>query len=271
MKKKSKKQYRPISGQTWYEKLLDRITREENLRWSPILIYGYSAVLFFAIFLLSNVMELYDLADIFFHLWYALFPMVVVFAMINPICGLWEFRAERKLQKPICQYLEKHSRGTYDELVTHCMPLKLHLGIDRAIENLLQQRALIEEPDGSFRLPNENDRQAWRDAYAAEFGVKVSLEELKKIFDPDLNEWDESLVIEFSLHGRDGEMGWWKEDSHDVFWLMIDSNTRLDFASFHEMAEARVFDGQSLKEVCGDIILTDINHWYASAWMEEVF
>ena len=31
--KRQKKQYRPIAGQIWYEKVLDWITREENFKW----------------------------------------------------------------------------------------------------------------------------------------------------------------------------------------------------------------------------------------------
>lgn len=144
----------PIIGQRWYEKLLDGITQGESFRWSIVGIIGYAVLLVFGVYLLANVMNQPDMADVLIKLWCPLFSVAAILAMINPLSSFWEIRAERKLQKLIKEYIGEHSRCTYDELVTRCMPLKIHLGMDPAIENMLPCRELVEEECGSFRLPN---------------------------------------------------------------------------------------------------------------------
>ena len=137
MKKRQKKQYRPIAGQRWYEKVLDWITREENLRWSPIGIWVYTGSMVLGVYISANVLELFDISDLIFAVWFRFLPVIAAIAAINPLSSFWGERAEKKLQKPIREYVEEKGRCTYDELVTQCMPIKIHLGIDSAIEKML--------------------------------------------------------------------------------------------------------------------------------------
>lgn len=61
--KRQRKQYRPIAGQTWYETVLDWITREENFRWSLAVIGAYAAFLFLGVYISGNLMNRPDIAD----------------------------------------------------------------------------------------------------------------------------------------------------------------------------------------------------------------
>ena len=271
MKKRQKKQYRPISGQRWHEKLLDWITHEENCRWSAIGIWAYTVLMLISVYISANTMNRPDIADIFMKLWFRFFPVVVVLAMINPLSGSWGLRAEKKLQKSIKEYIEKYGRCTYDELIVQCMPVKIHLGIDSAVEKMLQYRELVQEEDGRFRLPTDEDRRKWREEDLEEFGVKISFEDLEKIFVLDLKELGESIDIEFSLAEHDGYwMGKTEDDSGaDIFWLMPGTGARLDFTTFQEMSEASVFDEQSLESVWDNVTLTFINDHDMVFWLEE--
>lgn len=115
--KQQKKQYRPIAGQTWYEKVLDWITREENYRWSAIWIGVYGVFLLFAVYISANLMNRPDIADLVLGVWFRIFPVVVVVAAINPLSGIWGLRAEGKLHKSIKDYLAAHNYCTYGALL----------------------------------------------------------------------------------------------------------------------------------------------------------
>lgn len=270
MKKRQKKQYRPIAGQRWYEKLLDWITREENLRWSIIGIWGYTGFMFLSICILTNVLELFDIADLFFAVWFRFLPVVVAVAAINPLSGIWDIRAEKRLQKPIKEYIEMHGHCTYDELVTQCMPVKIHLGIDSAIKKMLLQHDLVLVEDHHYRFPTDEDQKRWREERLEECGAKISFEDLERIFTLDLEELGESIDIEFTLGEHDGYwMGKTVDDSGtDIFWLMPGTGTQFDFTSFQEMSKASVFDERSLESVWDDVILTFINDHDMDFWLE---
>ena len=91
--------------------------------------------------------------------WFWCLPVVVLVAMVNPLSGGGGLQAEKKLQKPIREYIEQHGRCTYDELGVWCMSVKIHLGIDSAIEKMLRYKELVQEEDGQFRLPTDEDRK----------------------------------------------------------------------------------------------------------------
>ena len=130
-----------------------------------------------------------------------------------------------------------------------------------AIEKMLQCHELVWE-DGSYRLPTDEDRKKWREQWLAEWGVKISFEDLKKIFALELKELEESIDIEFSLGEHDGLWIGKTEDKTsgaDIFWVSAGTGERCDFTTFQEMAEAKLFDGKSLKSVWGDVTLTFIS------------
>ena len=269
--KQPKKQYRPIAGQTWYEKVLDWITREENCRWSAIWIWTYAAFLLLGVYISANLMNRPDIADLVLRVWFQIFPVVVIVAAINPLSGIGGLRAESNLQKAIKDYLAAHSHCTYDELVAYCMPIKIHLGIDPAIEKMLQCHELVWEDD-YYRLPTDEDRKKWRGGWLAEYGVKISFEDLEKVFALDLKELGESIEIEFSLGEYDGL---WvgktenKTSGADVFWLSEAAGKRRDFTTFQEMSEVKLFDGKSLKSVWADVTLTSANDHDMISWPSE--
>lgn len=269
--KMQKKQYHPIAGQTWYEKVLDWITREENFRWLLTGIGAYAAFLLLGVYISANLLNQPDIADIVLGVWFRVFPVVVVVAATNPLSGIWGLRAEGKLQKPIKDYLAAHNRCTYDELVAYCMPIKIHLGIDSAIEKMLQCHELVWEDD-CYRLPTDEDRKKWREQWLAEWGVKISFEDLKKIFALELKELEESIDIEFSLGEHDGLWIGKTEDTisgADIFWVSAGTGERCDFTTFQEMVEAKLFGGKSLKSVWVDVTLTCISDQDMRFWLDE--
>ena len=166
--KRQKKQYRPIAGQRWYEKVLGWITQEENFRWSVIGMISYAGILVLGGYISANIMNRPDIVGAVIKVWFGFFPVVIVVVMINPWSGGWGVQAEKKLQGPIKEYLRIHGYSTYNELVAHCMPLKIHLGIDWTLESMLQHRELILEEDGRYRLPTDEDRKNWREEDLAE-------------------------------------------------------------------------------------------------------
>ena len=129
-----KKQYRPIAGQTWYEKVLDWITREENFKWLITGIGLYVVLMLLGTYISANILNQKDVADAFFKVWCAVFPVVLAMVLLNPLSTIWDFYSEKKFREMIKNYLAAHNRCTYDELVAYCMPIKIHLGINSAIE-----------------------------------------------------------------------------------------------------------------------------------------
>ena len=128
--KQRKKQYRPIADQTWFERILDWFTREENFGWSIIGIVFYAALMLIGTYISANVLKQKGTVDVFFKVWLAAFPVVVAIVLFNPLSTAWAFCTEKKLQKLIKDYLAAHNRCIYDEMVAYCMPIKIHLGID---------------------------------------------------------------------------------------------------------------------------------------------
>lgn len=267
--KQHKKQYRPIAGQTGFERILDWIAREENFRWTLIGIVLYAALMIIGTYISANVLKQTDMADAFFKMWFAFFPAVAAMALLNPLSVAWGFHAERKLRNRIKDYLAAHNRCIYDELVSYCMPIRIHLGIDSAIEKMLQCHELVCE-DGCYHLPTDEDRKKWREQRLAEYGIKISFEDLKECFAVDLKELGENIEIGFSLGEHDGLWMGKTEDAAsgtDIFWLSTGTGERSDFTTFREMAEANVFDGENLESVWADVTLTSINDF----WLDEHF
>ena len=265
--KRHKKQYRPITGQTWYEKVLDWITREENFKWLITGIGLYVVLMLLGTYISANILNQKDVADAFFKVWCAVFPVVLAMVLLNPLSTIWDFYSEKKFREMIKNYLAAHDRCIYDELVAYCMPIKIHLGIDSTIEKMLQCHELVWE-DGYYRLPTDEDQKKWREKWLAECGVKISFEDLEKLFALDLKELEESIDIEFSLGEHDSLWIGKTEDKvsgADIFWVSAGTGDRRNFMTFQELAEAKLFDGKSLRSVWADVTLTSINDF----WLDE--
>ena len=269
---RQKKRYPPIEGQTWWEKVLDRMTRPENFKWSLILLVMYTVLLFLSVYILANILERPDIADILFDTGYRALPLVIAVAFINPLGGLWSLRAGRKFQIPIKRLVEQLGSCTYSELVTRISPVKIHSGIDDALELLLRSHELVLEND-RYRLPALEDHKRWRKEYLLACDVRISFEDLEKLFSLDLDKEDGDTSIGFSL--IDGGDYWiWKGTDKTSgatrFFFSSESQGQQDFATFQELAAANLFDGQSLRSVWGDAALIFFNdHEDIEWWLEK--
>jgi len=145
MKKQEKKIYRPITGQRWYEKFLDWATREETYRRLVVLPLSYGGFLLFGGLFLAKLANLPIILYAALGVWVCLFLNTLLFATIGALGGGWELRVQKKLRKRVYEYISAHEQSTYNELVEHCMPLKIHLGIDYALEIMFDHRELVSE------------------------------------------------------------------------------------------------------------------------------
>lgn len=275
--KQQEKQRHSIAGQRWYEKLLDRITSEENFRWSLILLGVYVAILLFGTYILANVLEWFDISELFFNVWSLTFPLVALVAMINPWAGVWRLWSGHKLQKPILEQVEQHGSRTYDELVSQCMPLKIHLGIDDALEWLLRTRELVlyvnEQGEACYRLPTEEDRENWHREFLKENGETLTVEELHRILSMDSRHFSDGILIWFSLGEQDG---FWmgkteREDSDEqAIWIEADDVPYQEFMTFEELIQTKLIRGKSLYEIWDELVFFSIEGESPSSWYDRV-
>ncbi len=94
----------------------------------------------------------------------------------------------------------------------------------------------------------------------------IQYEQIQRLF--SFNTQEKFCVeIQFMLKGSAkydycwmGKM-WSKEEQKDVFWygLTPDGKNAYDYATFEEMANAPVFDGCSLKDVWGQVVIEEID------------
>ena len=275
--KQQKKQRCPIAGQRWYEKLLDWLTSEESFRWSLILLGVYVAILLFGASLLANILEWPDATDLFLNMWLLMFPFVAIIAMINPWASGWALRKQRKLQNPILSCVKQHGSRTYDELVCQCMPIKIHLGIDEALEYLLRTHELVsyvnEQGKTCYRLPTEEDRKNWHREFLKENGESLAVEELQKILSMDARRFSDGILIWFCL-GKHDEFWMGKTEREDsdeqALWIEADDVPYKEFTTFEELLQAKLIQGKSLCEVWDDLIFLSIEGESPSSWYERV-
>ena len=154
---RQKKEYKPIAGQKWWEKILDWITLEDSFKFSLILLTAYALLLLIPIYIMTNNSSASGAAETFMKVWLVtLFPISAL-AMLNPCSAGWGLRMEQKLQQPIKDYVEENNSCTYDELIVRFMPVKIHLGIDDTLEHLLDSHELVLEND-RYRLPTLEEK-----------------------------------------------------------------------------------------------------------------
>lgn len=276
MKRQKKQQY-PIAGQRWYEKFLDWITSEENFRWSLILLGAYVAILLFGVYILANILEWSDAADMFLDVWIFILPLVAIMAMINPWAEGWSLWKKWRLQKPILEQVEQHGSRTYDELVSNCMPVKIHLGIDDALEWLLRTRELVlyinEQGENCYRLPTEEDRESWNREFLEENGEKLTVEQVQTILSMDGRHFGDGILIWFSWGEQDK---FWmgkteREDSDEqAIWIEADDVTYQEFVTFEELIQAKLIRGKSLCEIWDELVFLSIEGESPSSWYERV-
>lgn len=271
---RQKKQYPPIEGQKWWEKVLDWMTREDSFKFSIILLSTYTLLLLIPIYLMANSPNSSNAAEAFMKFWFVIFLPVSALAMFNPCSAGWGFRMAQKLQHSIKDYVEENNICTYDELIAQFMPVKIHLGIDDALKYLLDSHQLVFECD-RYRFPTLEEKMIRHRALLAEYGVKISFSDLEKIFSLDLSETEGSTSIEFSLLDELDSSYWiWKDideiSGNEQFFFSTAPKHRQEFPSFHALADTALFNGQNLREVWDNTAITFLNdHWDISGWVQE--
>lgn len=270
---RQKKQYPPIEGQKWWEKVLDWMTREDSFKFSIILLSIYTLLLLIPIYLMTNSPNSSDAAEAFMKFWFVIFLPVSALAMFNPCSAGWGFRMAQKLQHSIKDYVEENNSCTYDELIAQFMPVKIHLGIDDALKHLLDSHQLVFECD-RYRLPTLEEKMSRHKALLAEFGVKISFFALEEIFSLDLYETEGCTSIEFSLLDELDSSYWiWKDmdesSDKEQFFFSTAPKHQLVFPSFQALADADLFNGKNLSEVWENAFITFLNdHWDINDWIQ---
>ena len=266
-----KKQYRPIAGQKWWEKVLDWVSRDESFRFSNLLLIAYATLLLIPAYMISNTTNRLDAAEIFMSFWFRGLVPVGILAMLNPCCSDWGLRLERKLKQPIKDHITQHGPCTYNELITLFMPFKIHLGIDDALETLVNSRNLVCAGD-LYRLPSPEDRKQWFDEWFEAYSKEYTFGLLEDIFALDLKRFDCGITIQF--YTQTGANFWIikeeEETSGQVYYQVISPQDNImTFKTFQELAAAPIFDGQSLREVWSErVVLTYINDEDIDWWIE---
>ena len=268
----SKKQYLPIEDQKWWEKFLDRITRTENFKWSIFSLALYAVFHFLAVYISANILARPDISDILFDAGHNVLPLVIAVVLINPLSGLWALRAEHTLQQPIKDLVAQHGSCTYSQLVTQVMPVKIHLGIDDALEFLLRTHQLVLKNE-RYQLPTQKDRKLLRKESLLERDIRISFEELEKLFSSTPDGEDGNISIGFSLISGSDYRIWTDDDDSSGatrFFCRSDTNGQRSFPTFQALAAADLFDGQSLRAVWDDAVLTFFNdHEDIEWWLEK--
>ena len=187
---------------------------------------------------------------------------------IEGIGNCVERSVKRRVSGKIEQYITENVSCSYDELISAAMNIRVHRGFDEALAEFEHDRKFSVH-DGICRLPTSEDKRRWRDMDVDLYGV--SFEELEQVFAHPLEWYGGKLRIEFSVWG-DEEQRLEKElneqTNTELYICTVADGGRWEFASFAELADALLFDGQTLKEVCGRICVSYANDF---SWPGEFF
>lgn len=259
-----KKKYRPIRGQKWWERVLDILTSWD---W-------YKFFIFHNVFLLIwmvPAMKLFDgdervlilvvlylLGDVFF----------VIAELTTLVVDVWKWKRENAIRTRAVEFIREKKQCTYDDFAEHCMPIRIHRGLDEVLERLGNSRAFVVH-DGIYRLPSGEEKRRWHAEDVAMYGV--SFGELEQVFAHPLARYCGELRIEFSV---------WEDEEHclekvqdvktgaEIYVCTMAGGERYEFASFAELAAAPLFDGKNLREVCEKIAVSYANDF---SWTPEFF
>ena len=269
---RQKKQYRPIAGQKRWEKVLDWVVREENFKYFAFVPWIYLLLFLGAPFQVATfIFDRSDIIDPVFRLWKIGFVPVILISFINSFASDWGLRMERKLKQPIKDHITQHGPCTYDELISLFMPIKIHLGIDAALESLVNSRDLVCDGD-LYRLPSPEDRKRWFDAWFEDYSKDYTFGLLEDIFALDLKRFECDITVQF--YTRSGADFWISKEEDESsglvhYRVMLSPEKTLTFETFPELADSRIFDGQTLRKVWEDhIVLTYINDEDVDWWLE---
>ncbi|MBQ3135747.1 MAG: hypothetical protein IJB75_08100 [Oscillospiraceae bacterium] len=257
-----KKKYRPIRGQTWWEKILDVVTREYPLNQIEMIVFSITllGMIAFLVLLVGLKIEFSRPVKLMI-VWGEVGLMFLSYILwgIEWLGGRTERSVKRRVSEKIEQYVTENVSCGYDELIRTVMNVRIHRGFDEALKELESERKLAVY-DGICRLPTREDKDRWR---AQEVKVSgVSFETLTQVFAHSLEALGGELRIEFSV---------WEDEAHrlekvmdeqtntDLYVCTVAGGERREFSSFAELSDAPLFDGQTLKEVCDRICVSCAN------------
>ena len=266
-----KKEYRPIRGQTWWEKIFDVITREYPLNQIEMIVFIFTFWGLIAFLILLEVLKIEFSRPV---------NLIIVWGDVGLVFLsyiLWgiewigtrtERSVKRRALKKIEQYITENVSCGYDELIRAVMKVRIHRGFDEALKEL-EFEGKLAVYDDICRLPTREDKDRWRAQNVKVYGV--SFEELKQVFAHSPERFGGELRIEFSV---------WEDEAHrlekerneqtnaELYICTVAGGERREFSSFAELADAPLFDGQTLREVCGRICVSYANGF---SWPPEFF
>lgn len=266
-----KKEYRPIRGQKWWEKILDVITREYPIDKIELIVCFCAFLGMIAIWALRGVMDRMLSREEILVILLGEFSLVALWYIL---CGIeWigrrvEKTVKKRVSGKIEQYVTANGSCTYDELMDAVMKIRIHRGFDEALEKFESDRKLA-VADGVCRVPTDEDKNRWRDDDIDLYGV--SFEELEQVFAHPLEWFGGELWIEFSV---------WEDEVHriekvqdartngEVCVCTVAGGERWEFSNFAELADAPLFKGKNLREVCNRICVSYANGY---DWPREFF
>ena len=266
-----KKEYRPICGQKWWEKFLDVATREYPLNKIETIVnfcgfFGALAVLFLVKVVKPQISRRAELMIILAVA--ALLILWHILCIIEWIGNSVERSVKRRVSGKIEQDVTVNGSCSYNELISAVMKVRIHRGFDKALREFESERKLAFF-DGICRVPTAEDRSRWRDDDVDLYGV--SFEELEQVFAHPLEWFGGELRIEFSVWEDEVhrlEKEWDAQTKAEQYICTVASGERWGFSSFAELADAPIFDGQNLCEVCGRICVSYANDF---SWTPEFF
>ena len=94
-------------------------------------------------------------------MWLAVEAINVIIELLSLTVQSWELRHEREIAVQVETYIAEHNDCTYDELAVHCMPGKIHVGLESAVQNLVYFQKIVRYTDNGtvrLRLPTEEER-----------------------------------------------------------------------------------------------------------------
>ena len=264
-----KKTLPPINGQTQYEKFIDFLAFKFSAPLCVVTHVGSIFLLLVAIHITQNVLNSPVLVDLSIMMWLALEALNVIFTLLGIIADIWEQRHEREIAAQVEAYITKHSDCTYDELAIHCMPRKIHVGLESAVQHLVSFHKIVRYTDNGtirLRLPTAEERLAWY----IESGETLPFSELQGLFNHIVPAYDDYLEIEFflfkTLRCRMGQISCSNTEGY-IFWFYAEDIPKVSFATFEDMFSAPLLDGESLRDLWPNAIVTVINGEYAEEWL----
>ncbi len=264
-----KKVLPPISGQTVYEEFIDFLAFKYPAYLSIAIHLGSMCFLLVAMFIAQDVLNSPALFNLSIMMWLVVEVLNIIVELLSARTDVWELRHGREISVRVEAYVSKHSDCTYDELAVHCMPRKIHVGLESAVQNLVCLHKIVRYEDNGvvrLRLPTAEERLTWY----IESGEDLSFSEIQDLFRDVVPEYDDYLEIEFflfeTLRCRIGQSSNANAEG-GIFWFCAEDGSEELFATFEDMASAPLLDGKSLRELWPNAIVTAINGEYAEEWL----